>query len=177
MLGHKYLQKFNLSLALLWGIPHNSNITTAGDNIMNINTVEKCLRSDLKKYPSRKKYLIDLINSDTNLEALTLFEDIIDRLLDFSCSHKSEISEQGMNHMLFLTDIVNPVIDDESSYQQRKFVITERECELDLGDFPSSVENLKEMESTQVFGQDDGKPHYAYNLDALIKTAVNNKSH
>ena len=144
---------------------------------MNINTVEKCLRSDMKKYPSRKRYLLNIINGDENLEVLTLFEDIIDRLLEFSCNYKSEISEQGMNHLLFLTDIVNPVIDDKSSYEQRKFVITKREKEVDLCSLPESVEDLEEMQSTQVFGKDVGKPHYAYSLDDLIKQAVNNKSH
>ena len=144
---------------------------------MNVSTIEKCLNSNHDKYPSRKATLINLINTDMNLDALVLFDDILGQLLEFTCNHKSDINEQAIKQMLRLKDIMYPVMDDELSYQKRKEKLITSYDDLDIDDFPVKVEELMSLQSAQVYGCDSGQTHYAYSEMDLVNMVRNNKKH
>jgi hypothetical protein len=144
---------------------------------MNVSTIEKCLNSNHDKYPSREATLINLINTDMNLDALVLFDDILGQLLEFTCNHKSDINEQAIEQMLRLKDIIHPVMDDDTSYQKRVGQLITSHDDLEEDDFPTKVEELMSLQSVQVYGYDLGQTHYAYSIDDLIKMARNNKQH
>ena len=144
---------------------------------MNVSTIEKCLNSNHDKYPSRKATLINLINTDMNLDALVLFDDVLGQLLEFTCNHKLDISEQAIEQMLRLKDIIHPVMDDETSYQKRVGELITSHDDLEKDNFPTKVEELMSLQSAQVYGYDIGQTHYAYSIDDLIKMARHNKQH
>ena len=144
---------------------------------MNVSTIEKCLNSNHDKYPSRKNTLINMINTDMNLDGLVLFEDILGQLLEFACNHKLDINEQAIEQMLRLKDIIHPAMDDEASYPKRVCMLVESYDDLEIADFPAKVEELMSLQSAQLYGSDLGQTHYAYSIDDLIKMARNNKQH
>jgi hypothetical protein len=146
---------------------------------MNIETIEKCLNSNFTKYPRRKDIILNLINEDHNLEGLTLFDDILDKLLEFVCQYKGLINQNGLAHILELQDINHPVLDDDLSYEKTKHMIIDEctELELSLYNFPEMFEDLKLLQSAKEYGSDTGSTNYLYSLEELKNIATNNKKH
>lgn len=146
---------------------------------MNIETIEKCLNSNYKKYPRRKDLILNLINEDHNLEGLTLFDDILDKLLEFVCQYKGLINAKGLAHMIELQDINYPVLDDDFSYEKTKHMIIDEypELELSLYNFPEVLQDLKLLQSAKEYGSDSGNPNYLYSIEELKNIANNNKKH
>lgn len=146
---------------------------------MNIETIEKCLNSNYKTYPKRKDLILNLINEDHNLESLTLFDDILDKLLEFVCQYKGLINENGLAHMLELQDINYPVLDDDFSYERTKHMIIDEypNLELSLYNFPELLEDLKVLQSAKEYGSDSGNTNYLYSLEELKNVANTNKKH
>ena len=146
---------------------------------MNIETIEKCLNSNFTKYPRRKDIILNLINEDHNLEGLILFDDILDKLLEFVCQYKGLINQKGLAHILELQDISHPALDDDLSYEKTKHMIIDEytELELSLYNFPEMLEDLKLLQSAKEYGSDTGSTNYLYSLEELKNIAANNKKH
>jgi hypothetical protein len=144
---------------------------------MNINKIEKKL-NNIQSKPKNKKYLLNIINGNHDLEVLTLFDEPHNSLVDFICAFKSEITEQGLQNILSIQDIINPALDDSQSYEATKHqLISDSDEELSMGDFPKSIDDLISLQSTKVYGFHSGHTHYMYSLNELHNLAVQNKQH
>ena len=140
--------------------------------------IDKKLKTDIRNNPKNKKYLLDVINGNHDLGVLTLFDEPHNSLVDFICEFKSDITEQGLQNIFNIQDIINPALDDSHSYETTKRqLIADSDQELSMDDFPESIEDLINLQSAKVYGYHSGHTHYMYSLNELHNLAIQNNKH
>ena len=145
---------------------------------MNMRKIDEKLKTDIRNNPKNKKYLLDVINGNHDLGVLTLFDEPHNSLVDFICEFKSDITEQGLQNIFNIQDIINPALDDSHSYETTKRqLIADSDQELSMDDFPESIEDLINLQSAKVYGYHSGHTHYMYSLNELHNLAIQNNKH
>ena len=140
--------------------------------------IDKKLKTDIRNNPKNKKYLLDVINGNHDLGVLTLFDEPHNSLVDFICEFKSDITEQGLQNIFNIQDIINPALDDSHSYETTKRqLIADSDQELSMDDFPESIEDLINLQSAKVYGYHSGHTHYMFSLNELHNLAIQNNKH